>query len=102
MEWLKILRSGHICLLRGGGYCKISLSKRADQCLAQILPKLPFPVELVHTIATNDMPWLENHLHTLFSDKHTNGDWFELDEEEIRWLMACVKWDKDEPRIERS
>lgn len=98
----KVVRPGLVYLLRGGGYCKIGLSEHVEQRLEQISPKLPFPVKLIHAIKTNDMVWLESYLHSVFSSRHVNGEWFELDEEEIRWLMACVKWDKDEPRIERS
>jgi hypothetical protein len=34
------------------------------------------------------MPTTEKELHGMFSDKHVNGEWFELNAEDIEWLKT--------------
>jgi len=93
-------KSGFVYLLRGGGYCKIGQAKQIKQRLAQISPKLPFPVELAHAIKTNNRYWLEGHLHVLFAKKHTNGEWFRLDTQDIQFLMNYNEWNVDQSHEE--
>jgi hypothetical protein len=44
-------------------------------------------IEYVCVVQTNDMLWLEQELHKKFSDKHRGNEWFELDEEEIKFML---------------
>lgn len=83
-------RPGFIYLLCGAGYYKIGLSKNVDKRITKIAPKMPFEVELVHTIETDDMEKAERFLHEKFADKRTKGEWFELDEADMAWIRA---WD---------
>jgi hypothetical protein len=48
--------------------------------------KLPYPVEYDHLIPTNDAVRLERNLHNRFCEKRRDGEWFVLDEEDIRWI----------------
>lgn len=77
---------GFIYILYGGGYYKIGLTNDIDRRLAQISPALPFTVELVHTIKTDDMVRIEHFLHEKFADKRANGEWFSLSDDDIEWL----------------
>ena len=47
---------------------------------------LPFEIELVHTIKTDDMVEIERFLHEKFADQRTNGEWFCLSDDDIEWL----------------
>jgi hypothetical protein len=38
----------------------------------------PWPVQLLHVIQTDDMGWLEAHLHGLFACWRLEGVWFHL------------------------
>ena len=79
---------GYVYLLAGGGYCKIGCSRNAEKRRGQISPKLPFKVEPICTIVSGDMYGLETELHRRFADKRTNGEWFELDPEDIEYIKG--------------
>lgn len=79
---------GYIYLLSGGGYHKIGKTIDLDKRLSQIYPKLPFEVELIHWIETDDIDGFEESLHERFADKRTNGEWFELNQEDIDYLKS--------------
>lgn len=78
---------GYVYLLKGGDYCKIGRSNNPDRRLEEISPQLPFSVELICMVATNDMYKLEARLHQRYADKRANGEWFRLDGEDI----TCIK-----------
>lgn len=73
---------------REGKY-KIGMTRRTpDERLADFSPQLPFSVKLVCAIETNNAPPLESKLHMTFSDKRINGEWFELDEQDIEYIKG--------------
>lgn len=75
-------RSGYIYIVRAGGHCKIGIAKDVSTRLKQ-LPKLPFELELLHTIKTNDMNRLEAELHRRYAEQRCNGEWFTLSDEHL-------------------
>lgn len=79
---------GYIYILQGGPYFKIGRTNSLDRRLEQITPKLPFQVELIHSFETDDMHHAETELHRRFADKRSNGEWFELDGEDIAWIKT--------------
>ena len=50
--------------------------------------KLPFDVELICLIKTEDMYKLESELHGKFYRKRANGEWFNLTETDLNWLKS--------------
>jgi hypothetical protein len=80
------INSGYVYVLAGGGYYKIGKTIDIDSRLDQIEPQLPFEVELVHTIETDDIDILEDELHERYAAKRTNGEWFQLSESDIKNL----------------
>ncbi|MCK8818109.1 GIY-YIG nuclease family protein [Natroniella sulfidigena] len=76
---------GYVYFLKevGGNKCKIGLTNDLDRRIGQISPKLPFQVELFHSIKTNCNYKLENFFHTMFKEKRLNGEWFELTESDL-------------------
>lgn len=81
-------KEGFVYILQGEDYYKIGKTINLDQRIGQISPRLPFPVTLIHTIETNDIHRLEVALHQRFAPKRTNGEWFELDKDDLEWLSS--------------
>ena len=49
--------------------------------------KLPFEIELIHTIATPDRRSLEKSLHARYKNEHVNGEWFSLSGEQVAEIL---------------
>ena len=82
------LKPGWVYILKAGPFYKIGYSKNVDRRIEQLSTLPPFDLELVHTIRANHMPELESALHRRFQEKHKNGEWFELAEEDVTWLKT--------------
>lgn len=78
--------TGIVYVLAGNGFYKIGKTTNLRARLSQLTPKLPFEVELIHTIKTEDIDSLEEFLHEQFAGKRVNGEWFRLDENDIKAL----------------
>lgn len=50
--------------------------------------QLPFEVEFLALIYTEDMYSLEGSLHEKFANKHVNGEWFALDAADVDYIKA--------------
>lgn len=50
--------------------------------------KLPFAVDYVHTIETDDMHQLEKLLHQRFASKRIRGEFFELDDKDVAFIVS--------------
>ncbi len=74
---------GHVYLLKAGPYYKIGKANSIDRRIRQVQLQLPYPVELIHTIATDDPIGIELYWHKRFTDKRTNGEWFLLTESDV-------------------
>jgi len=80
-------RVGYVYILRSSsGYYKIGRTKNPDDRLKTFSVKLPFEVEYEHVIATDDMVELEKAFHMLFEKKRVEGEWFDLNAEDIEIL----------------
>jgi Meiotically up-regulated gene 113 len=69
-------------------FFKIGMTLDFKSRLEQIKLQLPFKVEEVHRIETDDPEGLERYWHRRFSEKRRNGEWFELSEEDVR-IFIC-------------
>jgi DNA-binding XRE family transcriptional regulator len=86
-------REGFIYLIRAeNGLVKIGATDKPRARLSTLSSGSPVPLELLHTIATNDMPWLEANLHRRFKEKRARGEWFRLTEEDLALLLAWKRW----------
>jgi len=81
-------REGFVYILKCGPYYKIGLSQVVDRRIEQLSTTPPFDVELIYTIETDDMYDLESFLHNKFSEKRKNGEWFELGQDDIEYIMG--------------
>jgi len=74
---------GIVYLLKVGPHYKIGKTKDFAKRLDQISLQLPWPVEVIHKIETDDPDGIENYWHKRFSDKHSNGEWYKLSPKEV-------------------
>jgi hypothetical protein len=81
---------GYVYLLRGDNCYKIGLSNNVYRRWKEVSPKLPFETEIVTMIATEDMYKLEASLHKKFSGKRMNGEWFDLDNEDVEYIKKLA------------
>lgn len=81
-------RAGYVYLLKTQGVYKIGLSVNPTRRLGEIQPAYPFPVELIHTIETEDMMALEADLHARFASQRLNGEWFELSPADLEYIKS--------------
>jgi hypothetical protein len=79
---------GNVYLLRAGPYYKIGVSTQVDERIKQLSTLPPFDIELLHTLPTDDMYKLEKQLHERYADKRKNGEWFELDQDDVEYIKG--------------
>jgi hypothetical protein len=80
-------RPGFVYVLRSStGAYKIGLARNPQNRLETFTVKLPFEVEYDTLIKTDDMRRLEAELHTRYSHKRINGEWFALDAADLAEL----------------
>lgn len=70
------------------GRIKIGKTKDINQRLDTFNVKLPFNVQLLHVIESNNYHYTEKLFHILFQAKHINGEWFELNDNDIHWIKG--------------
>jgi hypothetical protein len=56
--------------------------------------QLPFEVEFIALIKTDDMYALELELHTQYADKRINGEWFNLDAADVETIKSMAVRDE--------
>ena len=77
-------KPGYVYLIAAdNGTYKIGVSVDPKRRVKKMGINLPYELEVVHTIPTEDMLATEKALHALFADKRVGGEWFELDESDV-------------------
>lgn len=79
---------GYVYVAGGDGYFKIGRSKSPVERVNGMSTKLPFEIEIIHVIETNDMCRLESDLHERFGALRLNGEWFNLGGRNIDWIKG--------------
>jgi len=75
------------------GFYKIGKSVNAQKRIEELGVKLPFPIEPIHIIESNDYTRAEMYFHQKFADKRGNGEWFALTDEDIEYLKGITFWE---------
>lgn len=71
-------------------YFKIGCSSKPRNRMLTFGVQLPFEVEMVAAIYSNDMYALEKELHQRFSDRRTRGEWFELTDADVEYIKGLA------------
>ncbi len=79
----RALRPGVIYLAKGNGSYKIGRSSSFAVREHELTTKLPFPVQVIHTIRAKDSVSAEGFWHERFAQRHVRGEWFSLTETEV-------------------
>ena len=85
-------RVGFVYLLRhGSSRREYKIGKTFDELrrLGEIRLQMPENITNIHTIKTDDPSGIEAYWHRRFSSKRKNGEWFELNQSEIK---AFKRW----------
>jgi hypothetical protein len=82
---------GVVYLLKAGPYYKIGKSVNFSKRLDQIKLQLPYPVEVIHRIASNDITAMERYWHRKFAHRLANGEWFMLSDDEVAEFKRAAK-----------
>jgi Meiotically up-regulated gene 113 len=74
---------GVVYLLHAGAHYKIGKTIDPQSRYEALDIQLPWKVERVHEIATNNIHRLERHWHRHFADRRGNGEWFDLTSDDV-------------------
>ena len=74
---------GFVYLVKAGRYYKIGKSNAPGRRQYELGVQLPEKLNLVHEIRTDDPSGVEKYWHTRFQGKRKNGEWFDLDRNDI-------------------
>ncbi len=82
---------GIVYLLKAGPHYKIGKSVNFEKRLTQIKLQLPHAVEVIHVIHAADHSKAESYWHRRFIARRLNGEWFELNQDEIAEFKSVSK-----------
>lgn len=73
------------------GAYKIGRTTNPKDRMKTFSVKLPFEVEYVCVLETDDMYGLESQLHNRFAQNRVNGEWFALTPDEVEYIKGLAK-----------
>jgi len=75
---------GFVYLLKATRYFKIGRSNSFERRSRELAIQLPEKAETVHVIRTDDPIGIELYWHRRFESKRKNGEWFELNGQDVK------------------
>jgi hypothetical protein len=83
-------RMGYVYIIKGGAHFKIGMTTgNSMDRLRSLQTAAPFPLTLIHEILSDKPGELEAWLHQKFAPQRHHGEWFNLSENDLAWLMRC-------------
>lgn len=84
-------RQGFVYLVESpSGAYKIGRTKNPNDRARTFEVKLPFEINFVAVIQTDDMYQMEKTLHTKFNEKRINGEWFNLNPLDVEYIKGLA------------
>lgn len=84
-------KEGYVYLVKSvSGHYKIGKSINPHDRIRTFGVKLPFEVEIIHTIKSLQYHALEKFLHAKFDDKRVNGEWFNLSDDDVDYVKSLA------------
>jgi len=75
-------------LIQGGLFFKIGITKDIQKRLGHLQTSCPMPLKVIKSWQLDEARIVERHLHKLFQEYQTSGEWFLLPEAEV--LQLCT------------
>ncbi len=86
-----VVRDGYVYLMKGAnGTYKIGRSKNPIDRMKMFGVHLPFEIEPVCIIKSEDHVSLEKELHAMFADFRVNGEWFKLADDDVEYIKSLA------------
>lgn len=88
---------GYIYIIRANGLIKIGKSSEPDSRVKQLQTAMPYEIELLFKVQTDDMTWLERETHWALQEHRIRGEWFDVTPEQAQAaietaLPDSVRW----------
>ena len=84
-------KNGYIYLIHSKHGTKIGRSKRPINRISQLQTQMPFRFKYAENTLVKDYCKIETLLHKVFANKRLNGEWFNLEEEDINKARDILK-----------
>jgi len=85
-------RPGYVYILKSqDGLYKIGKSVDPEVRIRSMGVLLPFAIEPIHFIPSDDYSEAESILHRRFTGQRVRGEWFQLDASEVEWLLSLTE-----------
>lgn len=81
-------KPGYVYVVRCGEHYKIGMTADPLRRMPQLALQLPHPPELVSLQSVSDAVGEERRLHERFAAKRLNGEWFALDEADLKAITS--------------
>jgi len=83
--------NGYVYFLKSDYGCKIGCTKDINRRFKELDTLMPFELKLHSFIKIQNYRGLESFLHEALKDKRLNGEWFELDNEDFKYIDEIAK-----------
>jgi hypothetical protein len=77
------MKDDYVYLFKCGNFYKIGRTGNVDRRYQEIKTQMPSRMEEIHRILTDDSIGIESYWHKRFDGKRRNGEWFELNAQDV-------------------
>lgn len=86
-----LTKKGFVYVIKCNKFYKIGMTKNYKQRINTLMVSNPYKIEPIVKVESNNINFLEKHLHNKFSDKKEKGEWFNLDPEDVAYMQRLDK-----------